>query len=253
MRARGSRTYGARHLNRDCLGPVDRAFNFDGGTVEKITCGAIGGERINIAVHGIPAHAGVAPQTGVSAIHIASLAIASLWRNGWLGAVNHPGLGTGSANVGVITGGDATNVVTPLVTLRAEARSHDAAFRSQIVAAIQAAFESAATEVKNDAGQCGRIEFETRVDYEAFALADDDASVQAAIAAMRQVGREPYRYISNGGLDANWLFRHGIKSVTMGCGQQNIHTDQEWLHTRDFLDACRAALWISQNPDPSST
>ncbi len=64
-------------------------------------------------MHGIPAHAGVAPQAGVSAINIASLAIASLWRNGWLGAVNQPGLGTGSANVGVIQGGDATNVITP--------------------------------------------------------------------------------------------------------------------------------------------
>ncbi len=94
--------YGARHLNRGQLGPVDLAFNFDGGTVEKITCGAIGGERLNIQVHGIPAHAGVAPQAGVSAINIASLAIASLWRNGWLGAVQQPGQGVGSANVGVI-------------------------------------------------------------------------------------------------------------------------------------------------------
>ncbi len=124
-------------MNREQLGPVDSAFNFDGGRVEKITCGAIGGERLNIQVHGIPAHAGVAPQAGVSAINIASLAIASLWRNGWLGAVNQSGLGSGSANVGVIQGGDATNVITPLVNMRAEARSHDAEFRAKIVDAMR--------------------------------------------------------------------------------------------------------------------
>lgn len=236
--------YGARHLNRDQLGPVDLAFNFDGGTVEKITCGAIGGERLTIHVHGIPAHAGVAPQTGVSAINIASLAIASLWRNGWLGAVQQTGLGVGSANVGVIQGGDATNVVTPLVTVRAEARSHQALFRTKIVDAMRQAFETAASEVKNEAGQTGRVDFDSRVDYEAFELLEDDPSVARAVQAMKVVGREPFRYISNGGLDANWLYRHGIKAVTMGCGQQSIHTDQEWLHTKDFLDACRAAVWI---------
>ncbi len=130
------------------------------------------------------------------------------------------------------------------MNLRAEARSHDAEFRGKIVQAMREAFESAVSEIKNDAGQCGRVDFDARVDYEAFALPDDDASVKAAMNAMKAVGREPFRYISNGGLDANWLYRHGIKSVTMGCGQQNIHTDQEWLHTGDFLAACRAALWI---------
>ncbi len=133
--------------------------------------------------------------------------------------------------------------------MRAEARSHDAAFRAKIVDAMKAAFETAAAEVKNEAGQAGRVDFDSRVDYEAFELSEDDASVITATDAIKAVGREPFRYISNGGLDANWLYRHGIRSVTMGCGQQNIHTDQEWLHTADFLDACRAALWILMNTE----
>jgi tripeptide aminopeptidase len=43
-------------------------------------------------------------------------------------------------------------------------------------------------------------------------------------------------------LDANWLFRHGIPAVTLGCGQQNIHTIDERLSIADYLDACRLAL-----------
>ena len=63
------------------------AFNFDGGDVDKLTVGATGGERLDITIEGIPSHAGVAPEQGVSAITIASLAIASLHEDGWHGLV----------------------------------------------------------------------------------------------------------------------------------------------------------------------
>ncbi|MGV3483549.1 MAG: M20/M25/M40 family metallo-hydrolase [Planctomycetaceae bacterium] len=245
--------FGARHLNRELLGKVDRAFNFDGGTVEKLTCGATGGERITIKIHGIPAHAGVSPQSGASAIVMAAQAISSLHQEGWLGRIDKPGIGTGTANVGVIEGGDATNVITPLVTLRAEARSHQEAMRRQIVAQIENAFRTAAKSVTNEDGKSGEIEFESRVDYESFALADDDPSVLAGEAAVRAVGREPYRNISDGGLDANWLFRHGLPAVTLGCGQRNIHTADERLCIADFLDSCRIALHLISSDNQAAT
>jgi tripeptide aminopeptidase len=236
--------YGARYLNRDTLGQVDRAFNFDGGAVDKLTCGAIGGERMTIKVHGIAAHAGVSPQSGASAIVMASLAIARLHEKGWLGLVDQPGLGVGTANIGIFQGGDATNVITPLVVMRAEARSHDAVMRQRIVREIKDAFEAAAAAVTSDTGQPGRIELESRVEYESFALPDDDPSVLAGEAAVTAIGRVPYRKISNGGLDANWLFRHGIAAVTLGCGQKNIHTIDERLMIPEYLDACRVALHL---------
>jgi tripeptide aminopeptidase len=234
---------GARFLNRDLVGTVDRAFNFDGGTVEKITIGAIGGQRMDITLHGIPAHAGVAPQSGASAIVMASRAIADLDARGWLGKVKQAG-GVGTANVGVIRGGDATNVITPKVTLKAEARSHNSDFRKQIVDEIQSAFQKAAASVVNDAGECGRVEFESRIDYESFRLSDDHPSIVSASEIIRNVGREPFVDISNGGLDANWLFRHGIEAVTLGCGQKNIHTANERLVIADYLDACRIATGL---------
>lgn len=231
---------GARYLNRDQVGVVDRAFNFDGGSTEKITIGAIGGERMEMTLHGIPAHAGVAPQSGASAIAMASVAIADLLNRGWLGQVEQDGH-SGTANVGVIQGGEATNVVTPLVTLKAEARSHDGDFRTRIVSEIRMAFEKAAASVTNDQGLSGRVEFQSRVDYEAFRLPDDHPSIAAAGDAIRAVGRQPRHEVGDGGLDANWLFRHGIEAVTIGCGQKNIHTADERLVIADYLDACRIA------------
>lgn len=232
---------GSRHLDASRMGRVDRAVNFDGGTVEKLTVGAIGGQRMTIVVRGIAAHAGVAPQDGASAIVIASRAIADLDSAGWLGAVQRSDGSQGTANVGVFQGGDATNVVTPRVLIRAEARSHDAAVRQRIVDEIRTAFERAAAAVTNAAGQVGSIEFHSQIDYEAFRIDEDSPCVIAARRAIEAVGREPVVAVANGGLDANWLFRHGIAAVTLGCGQRNVHTAAEQLCIPDYLDACRIA------------
>jgi tripeptide aminopeptidase len=231
---------GARHLDTTSVGRVDRAFNFDGGKLDKLTLGAIGGERMTIRVHGHSAHAGVSPQDGASAIVICAHAISRLASGGWLGRVDKPD-GFGSANVGVIHGGDATNVITPYVELRAEARSHDAIVRMRIVEKIKREFERAADEVRTAEDRPGRVEFESRVDYDSFRLSDEHPSVVAAEMILKSLGRAPFKDVSNGGLDANWLFRHGIEAVTIGCGQRQIHTTDEWLDLSDFRDACELA------------
>ena len=238
---------GARHLDVSKVGDIDFAFNFDGGTVEKMTNGATGGERIDIRLTGIPAHAGLAPETGVSTIVIAAKAIADLDARGWHGRIKNEH-GEGTSNVGVIQGGDATNVVTPELKLRAEARSHDAAMRTRIVAEIREAFEKAAAGVTNTDGACGECHFESHVDYESFRLPDDDPSIAALGEALRLIGREPFLEIAGGGLDANWLNKHGIAAVTTGCGQRNIHTAEERLHIGDYLDACRVATTLICRP-----
>ncbi len=93
-------------------------------------------------------------------------------------------------------------------------------------------------------GKSGSLRFESHVDYEAFALADDHPSIDAAMQALRAIGRNPFPQIADGGLDANWLFRHGIEAVTMGCGQRDIHSADEYLVIDDYLDACKVATWL---------
>lgn len=236
--------YGARFVKAADLGRPQLAFNFDGGAVEKITVGATGGYRMDIAIEGIPAHAGVAPEKGVSAIAIASLAIADLVEHGWHGLVEKDGK-RGTSNVGVIQAGAATNVVAESATLRGEARGHDPAFRGRIVKAIEKAFADAAKRVRNAAGRTGKVTVTGRLDYEAFRLADDEPCVAAAQAAVRSLGLTPRLDVSNGGLDANWMAANGIPTVTLGCGQMEIHTTQERLDLAAFEAACRAALRLA--------
>jgi di/tripeptidase len=56
---------------------------------------------------------------------------------------------------------------------------------------------------------------------------------------------EPELAISNGGLDANWFTARGIPTVTLGCGQRNIHTTGEELDIAEFHLARRIALRLA--------
>ena len=232
--------HGSRLVSPKALGDPQLAFNWDGGAAGKLTVGATGGCRIAIEVTGVASHAGVAPECGVSAIEIASLAIADLKQKGWLGLVER-GKRRGTSNVGVFRAGDATNVVTDRAVLRAEARSHNSVFRERIVTEIEKAFERAARQVKNVEGARGSIRFTPRTDYESFLLSPDEPCVVAADAAVRAVRSESTHAVANGGVDANWTTRHGIPTVTLGCGQMNPHMVTEaprsgWL--RRCLSHC---------------
>ncbi len=236
--------YGARNVALGMLGKPRLAFNFDGSSPEKVTIGATGGYRMDIAIYGKASHAGNAPEAGVSALVIAALAIARLQAEGWHGRVEKDGR-LGTSNVGVIRGGEATNVVMPMVELRAEARSHDPRFRQQIVERYQECFRHAARQVRSHQGVAGRVTIRGRLDYESFRLADDEPAVLAAEAAVRRAGGQPMRAISNGGLDANWLTARGIPTVSIGCGVENAHTAGERLDLRQFRMACQIALSLA--------
>jgi tripeptide aminopeptidase len=235
---------GARNVKLGMLGKPQLAFNYDGGSSEKVTVGATGGYRMDIRVEGIASHAGNAPEAGVSAVAVASLAIARLHEKGWHGLIRK-GKRQGTSNFGVIQGGQATNVVTPLVEIRAEARSHDPVFRKEIVEAIEKEFRKAAGEVKNVDGRSGRLVIEGRLDYESFLLKDDEPCVVVAEHAIRSEGGVPVRGITNGGVDANWFSVRGIPTVTLGCGQSNPHTVEERVCLPEFDRAAGVAFRLA--------
>ena len=236
--------HGSRQVKQSMLGKPRLAFNWDGGSPYKLTIGATGCYRIAIEVEGLAAHAGVAPESGVSAISIASLAIADLERAGWHGQIRK-GRRLGTSNVGTIHGGKTTNVIADRVTLRAEARSHDPAFRRRIAAEIERTFSRAVRQVRSVSGARGQVRVEKQLDYESFLLPEDAPCIQVAEQAVRSLGQEPERAIANGGIDANWTNRHGIPTVSLGCGQISPHTVREALDVERFREACRIALRLA--------
>lgn len=239
--------FGARHLNPADLGGAKMGFNFDGRSAGDVIIGAVGADRWEVEIFGKASHAGVAPERGISSTLILALALAEVRKGGWWGKVSKP-LGDGTSNVGPITGkgggaaGDATNVVTDYLLAKGESRSHDPRVFKAITAAYKAAFESAAAAVTDHEGTPGKVKFHARTDYYPFRLKDTAPAVKMAAAAVSAIGRTPNLRVANGGLDANWMVKHGIPVVTFGAGQNDIHTVNEWVDLSEFEAGCRLAV-----------
>ena len=242
--------FGAKYLNPADLGGPTVGFNFDGRCAADVLIGAIGADRWTVDIRGKAAHAGVAPEKGISATMVLALALAEVHGGGWFGKVVKEGR-EGTSNVGSVgtldgkCAGDATNVVTDFVHMKGESRSHDAKFVRAITAAFKTAFTGAAAKVKDHEGRTAKVKFVSRLDYVPFRLKSDAAVVGRAEAAVRAVGREPNLRVTNGGLDANWMVKHGIPTVTFGAGQNEIHTVKEYVDLTEFESGCRVALALA--------
>ena len=242
--------HGARELDpKDLLGAT-MGFNVDSTHAALLTIGAVGQQNWEVTIKGKAAHAGVAPERGISSTLVASIALTEAHRAGWFGKVVQPE-GKGSSNVGIFGGkdgkpaGDATNVVTDYVHLVGEARSTDAAFAVKITEAFEAAFNKAKGEVKDADGNMAEVTFQSRTAYPPFLMSEDDPAVQRAKKAAQAMGLEPVTMVSAGGLDANWLVKHGVPTVTFGAGQAEIHTVNEYVVIPEFAQGCRLAVAIA--------
>jgi tripeptide aminopeptidase len=241
--------HGAKMVRPRDLGQPDMAFNVDSGDPATVVIGAIGAVRWTAEFLGRSSHAGMHPERGVSAMVAAARAIANVAAQGWFGRIQR-GRG-GTANVGIIRGGEATNQVTDHVVVRGECRSHSAAFLQRIAAAYRRAFEQAARSVRNVRGETARVEFRCEEDYRAFRLSRRAPVVRVATRAIRALGLEPKPVILDGGLDANPLNEKGIPTVTLGAGQHNAHSLDEYVSIPEYLDGCRLLLRLMTGSDES--
>jgi tripeptide aminopeptidase len=242
-------TIGARYLDTTLLGNPAMAVNVDGGDPSRVHIGAIGASRWQADIHGIAAHAGMHPADGVSAAAIFALAVADLVKGGWHGAVDQPG-GCGTANIGPVQGGTATNVVMDAMTVRGECRSHDAAFLRVLTDAYANAFAAAAAAVTTAAGDVGSVSFNAVDSYPSFSISRDRPVAQRISRVLEQCGLPPQLGVVNGGLDANFLnAKHGIETVTIGAGAHSPHTVDEYLDLDEYAAGCAVLVAFALSSD----
>lgn len=183
------------------------------GKVGGIVTAAPFQAKIETKIFGKTAHAGVAPEKGISAITLASKAIAKMN----LGRIDEET----TANIGRFEGGKATNIVCDEVYILAEARSIKKEKLDAQTAHMKEMFEL----VAQDLG--GRAEVDVKLMYPGFSVTESDRVVQVAMEAARNVGREPLLGISGGGSDANVIAGFGIPTVNLSVGYEEIHTTKE--------------------------
>ncbi|MGE0515252.1 MAG: M20/M25/M40 family metallo-hydrolase, partial [Hyphomicrobiaceae bacterium] len=115
----------------------------------------------------------------------------------------------------------------------------------EITAAYKQAFAEAANDVKNSDGKIGKVKFTAQTDYYPFRLKENLPVVKRAVEAATAAGLNPEIRIASGGLDANWLVRHGLPTVTFGAGQVDPHTVDEWVDLDQFDNACKLAFTLA--------
>jgi tripeptide aminopeptidase len=190
-------------------------------------------------IYGLESHAGVAPEQGISAIKIAADAIASMK----LGRIDEET----TANIGVIRGGEATNIITNFVLLRGEARSLDEEKLEEQTRHMMKCLEDAAAKYEvtvEGVTTRGRIESEVTREYYAMDVSDDSRVVKLVKAAASRMGLDVQTLASGGGCDANIFNKRGIECANLGTGMRAIHTVKEWLDVKDMYASAEMTLEI---------
>lgn len=205
------------------------------GDVGKIITSAPGQLKIFATAVGRSAHAGIAPEQGISAIQVMSEAVASMK----LLRIDDET----TANIGSFVSEYATNIVPERAKIIAEARSRDTAKLNAQGDHMKKCLEDACAK------HGAKLECEIETSYLAYTLADDDDLVREAADACRRIGVEPSTMASGGGSDANVMNLNGIDALVLGTGMDKVHTTEERITVENLENCARLCLALMTGGD----
>jgi tripeptide aminopeptidase len=227
---------GAKHFDTGRL-RAKRGLVLDVDGVGELITRAPVANRLSFTVTGLEAHAGICPERGLSAIQIASEAIAGMK----LGRVD----AETTANLGRIQGGLATNIVPTRVVVDGETRSLSVAKLEAQTEHMRQRFEEAAARhaVRLEDGE-HRARVEVKVDrqYERLDVADTAKVVTLVAGAAKGLGKSFRTRATGGGSDANVYTTRGIEIANLACGMRDIHTVHEWVDLKDLYTTASIVL-----------
>ena len=198
--------------------------------IGELVVGAPSAQELVMRFHGKPSHAGMYPEEGRSAILAAARAIVDMP----LGRIDE----RTSANVGLVDGGSARNIVPEWCELQAEVRSHDLARVSEVVQHIvdAAAYAAAVSDCT--------LETAIEPKYRGYRLRSDSLPVRLAGDGLRDAGYEPRLVLSGGAADANVFNERGLPCLNLANGMVDIHTPDERIAVDDLERMVEVTLGI---------
>jgi tripeptide aminopeptidase len=190
------------------------------GAIGEIILGAPFAQGLEITFHGRAAHAGMAPEEGRSAIQAAAKAIAD-FRLGRVDDVT-------TANVGLIRGGTAGNIVPDECSFVVDTRSHDERKLGELVQEMLDACAFAASETECE------LQSELRKTYRGYRFAKNDDVILLAAEALGRCGQEVCFALSGGAADANVFNDRGLHCVNLTHGVYDFHSPNERIAVVDL-------------------
>ena len=221
--------FGAKHFDIGRL-RARRGVVLDCDGIDELIVQGPAANKLMFTVRGLEAHAGLAPEQGISAIKVAGDAIAAMR----LGRIDEET----TANLGVIQGGLAGNIVPNRVTIRGEARSRsDAKLEAQTQHMVEC-FENAVRRYEvtvQGRRHVARVEARVDRDYDPLRVRTDSGIARLVRHAVEGRGRTLTVRPTGVGCDANvFNGRHGLEVANLGCGMRQIHTVNEWIDVKDL-------------------
>jgi tripeptide aminopeptidase len=198
--------------------------------------------RFKIRVIGNAAHAGLNPELGINAIKVAARALGEVP----LGRIDD----YTTANIGLIRGGKATNIVPEEVELEGEIRSHNPQRLKDVWDQILEVFQRIALEFRPEGDQCQErpgfplVKTEIIDDYPLMSVFEGHPLITTAVRAAKGLGRDLRLNMTGGGSDANIFNSKGLATVIMGIGMQNVHSTSEYIRLDDMIAAAELVLEI---------
>ena len=201
-----------------------------GGPIGTLVYSAPSQNKLDIIVHGKKSHAGSSPEKGINAIVVAAEAIIAAP----IGRIDEET----TSNVGVISGGEATNIVPDRVTLRAEARSRNQAKLDDLTASMVKAFKSAAENHETS------VDIDVSFTYPGYVVTPEQRPYVVAQQAIESLGFEFAPQMGGGGTDGNIYNNAGIPCVVLSTGQMNAHTREEYIAIQDMVDSTKVVVQL---------
>ena len=218
-----------RALVLDASGPV-------GGVIVR----APGQNTISALFTGRAAHAGVEPEKGINAIAAAARAVADMP----LGRLDDET----TANIGLISGGSARNIVPESCRVEGEVRSHSEERLADVTQQVIEALNWGAAVGGTD------IEIDVSEEYRAYALSRECSVVKLGRQALQAASLVPRIESAGGGSDASILNGWGVETANMAIGMEAVHTAEEHVSLKDMVALTRvvmAAILLSADEAPS--
>jgi tripeptide aminopeptidase len=201
-----------------------------GGQVGQIIISAPSQNSLDFTIRGKSAHAGTNPEEGINAIQVAGVALSRMK----LGRIDEET----TANIGIISGGKATNIIPDEVILKGEVRSRNEGKLEKYTKELKKITEDTAQEFK------ARAEVKINREYHCYNLSPDDQVVKIARKAAKDIGLQSLLRPSGGGSDANVFNKKGLPSVVLAVGMEKVHTIEEYILIKELKNATEYILSI---------
>jgi len=205
-------------------------YALDSTGIDRVIIGAPASNRFRVDVHGTAAHAGIKPEAGVSAFLVAAKAMTRLK----LGRIDEES----TANIGIMEGGMATNIVPPHLMLKGEIRSHSVEKLARYSEDLKEVFLDTVANwpvVDDPDYHPPTVDLKIESEYPAMRLSEQDQVVRTVRDAGLALGREQSFIIAGGGSDANILNGYGLPTAILATGMSSVHTTDERIDLDDMV------------------